>query len=589
MNVLSSFTLRCVCLASLTLSLGLSASGCGGGSGRSSSTAPGSTAGGATASSLPAPSRAASYSYTSVSAGTNPDDAIDGLSIAANGSDLLAISASRALLVGGQAIEEAQLGATTTSVASTGSEAFLGTADGAGDLYQRTEANGVGTWTLVNDTPFDELHVATVAGAPVALLGGAGLAGELWTLDAAGQATSTADLGSSVPTAAVGFLGSTWVGVTDAGSLQVGLRKVSGAAVEALAVPGAAPGPNFSQSVTDMLVVTDARGAELLVFSVATFDLVGGAPISGSVLSTADGLSFDTLVSFTQDAPTCLAWQDSTLYAGLASGRLVYRDANGGWPDEIGLPPTTGIFSLFSKDASTLMIGARDASGPLVLARLGAAATAGSATPGAGTAPPPPANGVYDYLNSLKPALSSCVACHSTMQTGYTLSAGLADDMADYQATLAQVDVNAPASSNLLQKGSATVAHAGGGLWPVGSATYDLVLAWISGGAVYDGGAAAQGPPPLSANPTYLVDAKPVIASCSGCHTNDDDFRLSAGLANDTRDYQTVINEVNLGDPANSSLLRRAVGRGHPVKVFDVGSQPYDTLLNWIQKGAPFQ
>ncbi|MEZ6187465.1 MAG: hypothetical protein R3F62_20960 [Planctomycetota bacterium] len=571
-------------LTAVTVSLAVGFAGCGGGSGggSSSTSAPTTASSAQTTSALPTPTRAGSYAFQSLNAGTNPDDAVSGLAIAPNGSDLLGISADRALLVSGQTTDEALLPARATSVAAT----FLGTGEGTGDLYLRSEQNGVGSWTLVNDTAFDELHVDAVSGSVVALVGGAGLAGELWTLDANGQASSTASLGSCLPTAAVGFQGETWVGVTEDSGLA-GLRRVAGSAVEARALPAGPVSPGAAQRVTDLLVVTDPTGGELLAVSVATFDLASGAAIAGAILATSDGASFATLVNFAQDAPTCLAWQDQTLYAGLASGRLVYRDSNGGWPEEAGLPATTGIFSLLAKDAATLVIGARDASGAIVLVR---SASAAGSTPAQGGATPPPAGGaVVDYLTSVKGALSSCVACHSTMQTGYSLSSGLANDMADYQATLAQVDLNAPAASNLLQKGSASVSHAGGGIWPVGSANYDLVLAWIAGGAIFDGGAAAQGPPPLSANPTYLVDAKPVIQSCAGCHVSEDDMRLSRNLANDAADYRSVLDEVNLGDPARSSLLRRATGNGHPVKVFDVGSQPYDVLLNWIQKGAAFQ
>ena len=572
--------LHCLTLTTTAAAaLALGAAGCSGSSSGSSGTAPGSTTSAATTSALPTPARAASYGFQSVSAGTNPDDAVSGLAIAPNGSDLLAISANRALLVSGQANEEVALSARVTSVVSANGDAFLGTADGAGDLYQR----GAGTWTLVNDAPFDELRVASVAGAPVALVGGAGLVGELWTLDGSGQASSTASLGSSLPTAAVGFRGETWVGVTEEATSAASLRRVAGGAVESLALPLGPPAPGAAQHVTDMLVVSDQNGTELLVLSVATFDLTAGTALDGVVLASSDGLGFAPLVTFAQDAPTCLAWQDQTLYAGLAGGRLVYRDLNGGWPEEAGLPLTTGIFSLLSVDADTLVVGARDASGALILVR------SASAAPAQGGGAAPPAGAVVDYLTSVKPALSSCVACHSTMPTGYTVSAGLADDMGDYQATLAQIDPAAPANSNLLLKGSASVSHAGGGLWPVGSPNYDLILAWIAGGAVYDGGGAAQGPPPLSANPTYLVDAKPVIQSCAGCHPNEEDMRLSAGLVNDQADYQSVLDEVDLGDPANSSLLLRGIGDDHPVKVFDVGSQPYTVLLNWIEKGAAFQ
>jgi hypothetical protein len=184
------------------------------------------------------------------------------------------------------------------------------------------------------------------------------------------------------------------------------------------------------------------------------------------------------------------------------------------------------------------------------------------------------------------PFLSCCVGCHAT-QSSYRLSQSLADDQADYQATLGVIDLQLPDASPLLTKASG-MNHGGGGPWPTGSAAYQTAALWIQQGAVFSGGTPAA-PAPLSANPTYLADAKPVLSTCVGCHSSEDDMRLSPNLTNDLVDYRSVLDEVNLGDPANSEVLTRATKqRSHPVKVFDVGSRPYDILLNWIQKGAPF-
>jgi len=67
--------------------------------------------------------------------------------------------------------------------------------------------------------------------------------------------------------------------------------------------------------------------------------------------------------------------------------------------------------------------------------------------------------------------------------------------------------------------------------------------------------------------------------ACIGCHAERNDFELSRNLADDMRDYQTVLREVNPNDPARSSYLREATGNGHP-KVFDVGSEGPTTNLS---------
>ncbi len=216
-----------------------------------------------------------------------------------------------------------------------------------------------------------------------------------------------------------------------------------------------------------------------------------------------------------------------------------------------------------------------------------AANTGTASTPTTPTATVPTAGTVISYQVHMKPLLSSCVGCH-TSQSTYRLSSGLSNDSTDYQATLTVVNKQLPDASPLLTKASGTSPHAGGAPWPTGSAAYQTTVLWIQGGAVFSGGTPAA-PAPLSVNPTYLTDAKPVISTCVGCHSKLGDMRLSPSLTDDAADYRSVLDEVDLGTPANSGVLTRATRqKSHPVKVFDVGSRPYEILLNWIQKGAKF-
>lgn len=80
------------------------------------------------------------------------------------------------------------------------------------------------------------------------------------------------------------------------------------------------------------------------------------------------------------------------------------------------------------------------------------------------------------------------------------------------------------------------------------------------------------------------------MQSCVGCHSSIALMPLSAGLADDSADYQSVLQYVDRLTPANSSLLRNATQEQatHPIKVFDVGSTQYNTLHEWARDQAPF-
>ncbi|MGE0711346.1 MAG: hypothetical protein AB7N76_08935 [Planctomycetota bacterium] len=152
-------------------------------------------------------------------------------------------------------------------------------------------------------------------------------------------------------------------------------------------------------------------------------------------------------------------------------------------------------------------------------------------------------------------------------------------------------DQGAPTSSLLVQKTDGTVAHGGGAPWRAGSVERTTILSWIQDGAPLNGTGAAPAPPPLPTRPTYLVDVKPIMSACVGCHSRPgfDDMPLSANLANDRGDYTTIVRQTNQTTPTSSSLLRRGTGRDHPVKVFDVGSRPYQILELWIKQGVLYQ
>jgi hypothetical protein len=219
----------------------------------------------------------------------------------------------------------------------------------------------------------------------------------------------------------------------------------------------------------------------------------------------------------------------------------------------------------------------------------GASAGTGAGTgTGTGTGTTTPAGTTPDYLHEAKAILAPrCSGCHSTMTTGWRVSPSMASDTTDYQATLGEVNTTTPGASVLLTKATNQAAHSGGALIATTSPEYATLLAWIQNGAQYDTPRTGTPTPPRT-RLTYLLDAKPILFACVGCHTSESP-RLSPGLTQDASDYQSVLGKVNLGTPASSELLRKPSSTNdHPVKVFDVGSIQHDTLLRWIQQGAVF-
>lgn len=98
-------------------------------------------------------------------------------------------------------------------------------------------------------------------------------------------------------------------------------------------------------------------------------------------------------------------------------------------------------------------------------------------------------------------------------------------------------------------------------------------------GATGDGGALS-----------FATDIYPLLTICKNCH-------VPGGQASDTSliftgnsgtDYKTVLQFVDTAAPASSQLLSKVSGNGHGGgTVYAVGTPQYETILAWIQQGAP--
>jgi hypothetical protein len=100
-----------------------------------------------------------------------------------------------------------------------------------------------------------------------------------------------------------------------------------------------------------------------------------------------------------------------------------------------------------------------------------------------------------------------------------------------------------------------------------------------------------EGGPADGAVVSFAADVHPLlIASCQRCHSAGaeagDTQLLLTGDAD--ADYATVSRFVDTSAPAGSRLLSKASGNGHGGgTVFAAGSPEYQTVLDWIQQGAP--
>ncbi|MEZ6186903.1 MAG: hypothetical protein R3F62_18065 [Planctomycetota bacterium] len=111
------------------------------------------------------------------------------------------------------------------------------------------------------DTTADRLTVATVGSSLWALTGGAGMPGEILSVDDTGASTTVATLDSAVPTAAIAFGGGAYVGGYDAATGAAVLYEVVGSSVDPIDLPGSAGGATVRQEVVAMLKVQTTSAA----------------------------------------------------------------------------------------------------------------------------------------------------------------------------------------------------------------------------------------------------------------------------------------------------------------------------------------
>lgn len=396
--------------------------------------------------------------------------------------------------------------ATAANPGSAGQPAvFVGMGDtlsnGNGDVFLL----GPGGPQSIIDSGASEAYVAPVNNTVLALLGGEGQPGmavDLFTNAPVGS------FSNGIPTRAVSYLNRVYVGATgnQLGGDVARLYRVTNGVTEELAIPFQNPGSaNQRQEFVGMVVVTGTTTVapmtssatvqpvgspiSLLAVAVGNFDRMTRAGMGGAIL-LHDGLQWETLLTFSNEAPTCLAFADNTLYAGTTGGRLVYRLPDGSWLNEPTLPMLQNVGAVVSTP-NAFAVGVGAPNGAQVLFRsIGMAppppapaprTPAPAMTPPPSQTPPPQTSTAPKYLPTIAAILANrCTSCHANNVSPYRLTP-LANTQNDFAATAGRTNGANPAASLLLTKATGQ-GHGGGLQLPINSPDYNTILAWIQGG-----------------------------------------------------------------------------------------------------------
>lgn len=589
-------TMTVAALIAATTTFGvIGCSGGGGGGGGVGSTAAGST--GQVSSGLPTPSRdAAGYSFASF---YQPAVNIQGATVSAM--QVATVGTQTGVLIadspfsnvaaaasGSPANFEVKLNFDASSMATIGTQTYAATANrdapGAGDLYRRDDATG--TWTLIEDSGDNEMVVAAVSSSDLYTARGSVES----AMKIKWNGTEIAAVNSARPTAATGFKGNLVVGATFAGSTggAASLYELNGSTPTEIKIPVNGIGGGVFQEVTGMTVAKINSGTtvtgEFLFVSVGEFDITGNA-LSGSVLVTTDGQVFEQIANYNGDAPTSIAWVDSTIFVGTAGGALQYRDAAGDMIDEPGLPTLQGISSL-TVNGTDLYIGATTSVGAEVFVRL-----PGSGSSGGGVTPPP-TNTDYFYDTDIAPIFAArCASCHNgglpAAETAWPLT-NPASALADHTEVQSRLDLANPSDSLLIAKAVNDDPHVGGEVIRKTEPEYQILVDWVAQGALFDN---STNTPPPPAPKTFSADVYPLVqADCMGCHAGGTGGYTASG--NQTASFNSAVSKTNQtpGQEAMSLLLRKAArsnGTTHGGgTIWAVGSVKYNVVLEWIQDGV---
>ena len=105
-------------------------------------------------------------------------------------------------------------------------------------------------------------------------------------------------------------------------------------------------------------------------------------------------------------------------------------------------------------------------------------------------------------------------------------------------------------------------------------------------GGTADGGGTGDSQGALS----FATDVYPLLTICMNCHVTGGAASTTSLLfsGNATTDYTTVLQFVDTSAATGSRILSKVSGNGHGGgTIYAAGSPEYETILQWIQQGAP--
>ncbi|HBP21391.1 MAG TPA: hypothetical protein DEA08_26840, partial [Planctomycetes bacterium] len=471
------------------------------------------------------------------------------------------------------------------SFATIGTATYAATANrdapGAGELYVRDA--GTGSWSVVPGYGAEnELIVAALDSATMVTAAGS----IARPMKIAENGIEIAAINSARPTAALAYDGQMYIGATESGATggACSLVAVASGSANQISLPVAAIGQGVFQRVTGMATADVNSGVKVLFVSVGEFDDQGKA-LSGSLLVSADGQNFEALASYTDKAPTAVAWIDSTIYVGTSDGELLYRDDNGDFQQD-NVPTNLGITALLVH-GTDLYIGCEDPSGAQLYHRV---PNSGSVTPGPAPTPGPVTTDYFYNPDIAAIFASKCAACHNGGVPAAEASWPLTDPasmQADHTEVQSRLDLANPAQSILIMKAVNDAPHVGGEVIKKTDPEYQVLVDWVTQGAKFDN----SGPAPTPSPNTFNTDVFGLLStSCRGCHGNGSN-NFNAG-PDQTASYNSAVSKTNQtpGQEAMSELLRKASRSNNTAHgggtVWAVGSPQYNAVLKWIEDGV---
>jgi hypothetical protein len=89
---------------------------------------------------------------------------------------------------------------------------------------------------------------------------------------------------------------------------------------------------------------------------------------------------------------------------------------------------------------------------------------------------------------------------------------------------------------------------------------------------------------------SFATDVYPLLAVCQNCHVPGGAASATSLLfaGNAAADYTTILKFVDTSAPEGSRMLSKMSGNGHGGgTIYAAGTPEYETVLHWIQQGAP--